>query len=395
MNFRNRKFLENHIKETLSFYHPSCIDNDLGGYYHQFYDDGLIDDRFTKHLVGTCRFIYIYSISYIIFKNNDYKIAAEQGLNFLRKSHQQSDGGFAWVLNGSKILDDTRYCYGHAFVLLAASVSAKAQINGAKEFISEIYEILENNFWDKESNLYVDEMEKNWENISNYRGQNSNMHMCEAMLSAYEATMDTKYLYRANTLAERICLDLTKDTNGLIWEHYDKEWKPDWEYNKNDPQHMFKPYGYNLGHSIEWAKLLLILDRYYSKPWMLTSSENLFNLAIKKSWDEVNGGMHYTLYPDGKVLDKDRYYWVLAETFAASSLLALKTKNSSYWNLYDKVWEYSYKYFVDHENGGWYRILDSNNNKYSNLKSPPSKTDYHPIGACYETIEAMNFYRYK
>ena len=32
--------------------------------------------------------------------------------------------------------------------------------------------------------------------------------------------------------------------------------------------------------------------------------------------------------------------------------------------------------------------------KYSDLKSPPSKTDYHPIGACYETIEAMKFYKY-
>ena len=38
---------------------------------------------------------------------------------------------------------------------------------------------------------------------------------------------------------------------------------------------------------------------------------------------------------------------------------------------------------------GWYRILDATNQKYDDLKSPPSKTDYHPLGACYETLEAL------
>ncbi len=391
MNFQKQEFLLDHIKEIISFYHPRCIDKELGGYIHQFHDDGSIDDPMTKHLVGTCRFIYIYSISYITFKDPEYKDAAELGLKFLREAHQQPDGGFAWLLNGKQVKDDTRYCYGHAFVLLAAAVATKAQIQGAREFTSEVYEILEKNFWDKNSELYVDEMEKDWKNISPYRGQNANMHMCEAMLSSFEATKEKKYLDRAHTLAKRICLDLTKNTGGLIWEHFNTDWTPDWDYNINDPKHMFKPYGYNLGHSIEWAKLLLILERYKPEAWMLDTAKKLFDYAIEKSWDKDNEGMHYTLTPDGEILDKDRYYWVLAETFAAASLIALRTKDKNYWGWYDKVWEFSHKYFVDHKYGGWYRILDQDNQKYSSLKSPPSKTDYHPIGACYETLEAMKY----
>jgi mannose/cellobiose epimerase-like protein (N-acyl-D-glucosamine 2-epimerase family) len=149
INFRKQKFLQDHIKEIISFYHPRCIDKDFGGYIHQFRDDGSIDDRMTKHLVGTCRFIYIYSISFITLKKPEYQEAAEQGLKFLREVHQQPDGGFAWILNGNQVKDDKRYCYGHAFVLLAAAVATKAQIKGAKEFASEVYEILEKNFWDK------------------------------------------------------------------------------------------------------------------------------------------------------------------------------------------------------------------------------------------------------
>ena len=68
MNYKNPDFLKNHIKSIISFYHPSCIDNEFGGYINQFRDDGTIYDRMTKHLVGTCRFIYIYSVSSLVFE---------------------------------------------------------------------------------------------------------------------------------------------------------------------------------------------------------------------------------------------------------------------------------------------------------------------------------------
>ena len=176
----------------------------------------------------------------------------------------------------------------------------------------------------------------------------------------------------------------------MIWEQFKTDWLPDWDYNKYDPKHMFKPYGYILGHSIEWSKLLLILERYRPESWMLETAKKLFDNALEKSWDQEQEGMHYTLSPNGKVLDSDRYYWVLAETFAAAALMALRTKDSNYWNVYDQIWEFSNRYFVDHKYGGWFRILNEKNLKYDDLKSPPSKADYHPIGACYETLEAMN-----
>ena len=390
MNYKNPDFLKNHIKSIISFYHPSCIDNEFGGYINQFRDDGTIYDRMTKHLVGTCRFIYIYSVSSLVLDDKEYKECAEHGFKFLRETHKQADGGFAWLLQGKEVEDDTRFCYGHAFVLLAGAVGAKAGINGTKEFLDETYDLLEKRFWIPSDQLYVDEMKKDWKDIDPYRGQNANMHMCEAMLSAFEATGDQKYLDRAYILAKRICVDLTKQTDGLIWEHFKTDWTPDWEYNKDDPYHMFKPYGYNLGHSIEWAKLLLILERYRSEQWMIETAKNLFDEAINKSWDNENGGMYYTLSPNKNLLDKDRYYWVIAETFATAALMALRTGESHYWNWYNKIWEFADKNFVDHKHGAWYRILNAENEKYDDIKSPPSKADYHPVGACYETLQAMN-----
>ncbi len=391
MTYRDPEFLRNHIQSIISFYHPVCIDSELGGYINQLRDDGTIFDRMTKHLVGTCRFISNYSRAFLVLNEREYQEAAVHGLKFLQEAHRQSDGSYAWVLQGREVEDGTRHCYGHAFVLLAAADATKAGVGGAQTLIGEIYDLLEARFWEPEAQLYVDEIgADDWDVVEPYRGQNANMHMCEAMLSAYEATGEVRYLDRAHLLAQRICVDLADQADGLVWEHYKTDWGHDWDYNKDDPQNLFKPYGYLPGHFAEWAKLLLILERYHPEAWMLERARNLFDIALDKSWDDQRGGMNYTFAPDGRILDRDRYYWVLSETFAAAAVLALRTGDQRYWDWYDKVWAFSDRHFVDHEYGAWYRILDGDNQKYDDLKSPPAKTDYHPLAACYETLQAMS-----
>ena len=294
-------------------------------------------------------------------------------------------------MQGREVENGTRHCYGHAFVLLAAAAATKAGIEGASGLASEVYDLLETRFWEPEAQLYVDEIAAgDWNEVDAYRGQNANMHMCEAMLSAFEATGEARYLDRAHLLAKRVCVDLAGPADGLVWEHYKTDWTHDWDYNRDDPKNLFRPYGYLPGHFTEWAKLLLILERHRSDPWMVERARTLFDIALDKSWDHQRGGMHYTFAPDGGILDTDRYYWVLSETFAAAALLALRTDDSRYWDWYDRVWEFCDLHFVDHEYGAWFRILNADNEKYDDVKSSPSKTDYHPLAACYEVLRACN-----
>ena len=269
--------------------------------------------------------------------------------------HRQSDGGYAWVLGANGVEDGTRHCYGHAFVLLAYAGATKAGVHEAAALASETYDLLEDRFWDGRANLYVDEIAAgDWSAIAPYRGQNANMHMCEAMLSAYEATEESRYLDRALLLARRICVDLAAASDGLVWEHYHTDWTHDWDYNKDDPKNLFRPYGFLPGHFTEWSKLLLILERYRPEAWMLRSARLLFDTALEKSWDHQRGGMHYTFDRSGGILDTDRYYWVLAETIAASAALAVRTDDPGYWDWYDKAWAYAEARFVDHQYGAWY-----------------------------------------
>ncbi len=388
--FKDKAFLINHARSIMDFYHPRCIDYDLGGFFHHFRDDGSIYDSSTRHLVSSTRFIFNYAMAFIHFKNEKYIELIRHGISFLRNNHlNKKTEGYAWILEGNSAKDSTNHCYGLAFVLLAYSTAYKAGIREAKNYIEETYDLMEKHFWLDEYGLFADEISSDWQSVSNYRGQNSNMHSCEALIAAYEATHNQKYIDKALIIANKICNELAEQADGLIWEHYDSDWKVDWSFNKDKPDDLFKPWGFQVGHHTEWSKLLLILERHTNQEWLLPRAIELFEDAVEMGWDEKNKGLFYGFAPNGDICDNDKYFWVQAESFAAAALLAKRTKDNQYWNWYERIWRFSWKHMIDHKYGAWFRILDSGNKKYDNLKSPAGKTDYHTMGACYEVLKAL------
>ncbi|UXI70434.1 AGE family epimerase/isomerase [Tahibacter amnicola] len=384
-DFRSPTFLRAHIAHTMAFYHPRAIDPD-GGFFHYFLDDGSIYDRSHRHLVSSTRFVFNYAMAYREFGSQAYRDAAVHGLNYLHQVHRNAQtGGYAWTIRDGKPEDTTNHCYGLAFVLLAYATALKAGIESARPVIGETWDLLEKHFWEPGPGLYRDEADAFW-NFSTYRGQNANMHLCEALLAAYEATLEQRYLARALALADAMTRRQSAQSNGLVWEHYDANWQIDWEYNLDNPRHLFRPWGFQPGHQTEWAKLLLILDRHVRADWLVPTARHLFDTAVERSWDKRRGGMYYGFAPDGSVCDDDKYFWVQAESFAAAALLAERTGDAAYWDIYTKLWAYAWEHFVDHRWGAWYRILDAENRAYSAEKSPAGKTDYHTMGACYEVL---------
>ena len=387
-DFRSPVFLQQHMRQILEFYYPRCI-NPAGGYFNEYRDDGRITDRSTQHLVSTTRFIFNFATAAVLFSDESMKDAAAHGVDFLDRVHRDTQhGGYFWTLDGHKPNDDSKQCYGHAFVLLAYAAASKAGVIGAQEKIAETWSLLEQRFWLPDHRMYAEEFRRDWSPLSDYRGQNCNMHMTEAMLAAFEATRDSRYLDRAETLARRICVELAAQAGDLVWEHYTADWRVDWEYNKNDPKHLFRPYGYLPGHMTEWTKLLVILERYRPRDWLLPTARLLYEAATAKSADLEWGGMHYSFGPDGKLYDLDKYHWVHAETVAAAACLAARTGEERFWQDYDRLWAYSWRVLVDQHHGCWYRIAAPDGHRYNDIKSPPAKTDYHPFGACFEILRA-------
>lgn len=391
-DFRSSQFLREHVLHTMAFYEGRCLDPS-GGFFHFFKDDGTVYDRTTRHLVSSTRFVFNHAMAYRHFGRPEWLDATRHGLRFLREKHRDPrSGGYAWLLRWdgarAEVLDATNHCYGLAFVLLAHAHALMAGIDEARGGLDETVALMEARFWEPAHGLYADEATADWQ-LSPYRGQNANMHACEAMLAAFEATGDTRLLDRAETLARSITQRQAALAGGLVWEHYRADWSPDWGYNRDDKTNIFRPWGFQPGHLTEWAKLLLILERHRPADGLLPRARELFDAAMASAWDGKHGGLHYGFGPDGSICDADKYFWVQAESLAAAALLALRTGESRYWREYDRLWAYSWRHFVDHEHGAWYRILGPDNRKLSDEKSPAGKTDYHTMGACYEVLAAL------
>ena len=196
-DFRSPDFLRSHIAQTMAFYHPRAIDP-AGGFFHYFKDDGTIYDRSHRHLVSSTRFVFNYAMAWLAFGNPEYLEATRHGLRYLREVHRnRANGGYHWTIRDSRPEDSSNQAYGVAFVLLAYATALKAGIEEARGWMDETWDLLEQRYWEADARLYRDEADADW-HFSDYRGQNANMHMCEAMIAAYQATHEPRYLDRAS-----------------------------------------------------------------------------------------------------------------------------------------------------------------------------------------------------
>jgi len=395
-DFRSPAFLRDHALWVMSFYDDRCVDPS-GGMFHYYLDDGTVYDRTTRHLVSATRFVVTHATAYELSGDERYRQRAAHALAFLEQAFRDREQeGFHWIVRWedgrATPIDSTRQMYGLAFVMLAAARAHRIGLDGGLALLNSTYALAERRFFDAHAGLYADDATRDWV-VSGYRGQNANMHACEAMIAAFEATQDERYLGRAASLAEAVTVRLAGLADGGIWEHYRLDergdWTPDWDYNRHDRSNIFRPWGYQPGHFTEWAKLLCQLDGIRTQTWRLPRARALFDRAWREAWDAQHGGLHYGVAPDGSVCDGDKYHWVQAETLAAAALLGLASGDATDWSRYDELWAYCWRHFVDHCDGAWFRILTRENFNLTREKSPAGKVDYHDIGACYDVWRAL------
>lgn len=170
--WKDHRTLREQILNVLNFYYPDCIDTRFGGYCCQLDTrDGHLYDGRTKHLVATARATHNFSLGTALDGLDWCRAAAERGIQSLRTAHWDSeDEGFDWILYGRETADDTRFCYGHAFVLLAAARAVEAEVADAESLLNTAHEILIDRFWEPEYSLFADRATGDWSSVDSYRG---------------------------------------------------------------------------------------------------------------------------------------------------------------------------------------------------------------------------------
>lgn len=370
--------LRQQIRDVLHFYYPECIDHRYGGYsLNRDERDGHLYDGTRTHLVGLCRMTYALCLGARIGGPDWCRSAATHGLSSLFDVFYDADrGGFDWIVAGTDTTDATRYCYGHAFCLLACAAATDRGLPGAADRLERVASLFDERFFEPEYGRCRAEADADWD-FSDYRGQNGNMHACEASIAAFDATGDAHHLDRAYAIAEALVRDPPTE-RGLVPEHYTAGWEPDFEYNRDEPDHQFRPPGFQPGHHVEWAKLLALLADRREEDWLTERARELFDLAVEVGWDEEYEGFYYTVEADGTPIVPEKYGWAIAEGIGASALLGCDDER--YLEYYDRFWTYARAHLINRKYGTWYEKVTREGDPVTPANDAPRvEPGYHPV----------------
>ena len=207
----HRTWLLGQARRLLDLFQASAI-NPRGGFF-ELDDDGAPlrdqDGSNTRVLHVTTRMIYCFALGHLLGHPGSAALV-DHGMAFLAAGHRDPDhGGFVWSAADRGPVDDTKQAYGHAFVLLAAASAKAVGHPDADTLLAEVTDLLVDRFWEEEHGAVAEEFSRGWEPLGAYRGQNSNMHLTEALMAAFEATADPRHLAMAERIADLLIRRIT------------------------------------------------------------------------------------------------------------------------------------------------------------------------------------------
>jgi sulfoquinovose isomerase len=377
----HRAWLRAEADRLLAFYLYRSIDP-RGGFY-ELGTDGSPTGETSRHLVWTTRLVYCYSLAHMLGRPGSSAVV-DHGLRSLRDHFEdRQNGGHFWIVDADGPVDSSKQAYGMAHVILAGAAASLAGNAEGDALLEEGLRQLEEHFWSEDDGLAVEEFDAAWNGPSDYRGANSNMHLVEALLGAAGATGDALHAERAARIAETLIHEQTAGNAWRVAEHYTSDWEIDRGYNRDDPFNIFRPFGSIVGHWFEWSRLLLHVRHAVGDPagWMLDASTRLFRNAIDEGWDTRVGGLLYTVDFEGRPLNRDRYWWPVAEAICAAAQLGSETGDPYYQRWYRELWDFADTHLIDHRHGGWQHVLDPGNRP--TFSPYAGKVDlFHALHAC-------------
>ena len=363
----HNRWLETELDRILEFGRQAKVPNGFGWIGPN--GDVLTDNG--THLWITARMIHVYAIASLMGRPGT-RTLAQHGIDSLLNglARDTTNGGwFAVVANeGTTVIERRKEAYAHAFVALSAASAAAVEIPGAEELLALAIDVIETHFWSDDEGMCRDNWDEAFTVGEDYRGGNMNMHSVEAFLVLHDVTGDDVWIERALSIASLVIHDVAKNNNYRVNEHFDTDWKPLPDYNKDEPGDRFRAYGGTPGHWVEWARLLLQLRatlQAEGKPapeWLVEDAIGLFDSAVRDAWSSDGApGFLYSVDWTGTPVIRSRVRWVVVEAIGGAYALFRATGDEKYSHIYNEFWDFCRDYLIDYEGGSWWQELDENN----------------------------------
>ncbi len=373
--------------DLLQKWYPLSIDKTFGGYYTNLTHDLKLMEEHEKMLVTQARHVWATSKASKFFNNEDYKIFAFHGYEFLKDHMLDSEySGFYQMRSreggecDAQGFYSEKRAYGNAFAIYGlAALYETTKDENVLNLAIENFNWLEKfafdpehkgyfQFFTREGNL----IHKNGEYRTNafdevesdYKDQNTSIHILEAYTELYHVWKDDKLAHQLKSILELI-RDKMVSNEGYLRLFFEYDWTP--VSFRNSPgeirESSYRLDHVSFGHDYETA--FLMLEASYTlglkdDVQTLQTAKKMIDHAIANGWDEISGGFYeegYYFSGENKcaIINDAKNWWSQAEGLNALLLFSkIFPDETKYFDLFTKLWDYIKKFVIDSENGDWY-----------------------------------------
>lgn len=372
--------MEKHLKnEVLDKWYPQAMDTVDGGFLSNFSHDFKPGEKQEKMIVTQARHVWTNSKASLKYPEiNYYKIGAKHGYEFLRdKMWDYEYGGFHWLVDkqGNQIGNPMKTAYGNAFGIYAlAAYYDASEDESALKLLKEAFRWLDKNAHDSINGGYYQHLAVDGTPFSRpdtipstsdlgFKDQNSSIHLLEAFTELYHVWPDPLVRDRLEEMLLLIRDQIVTEKGYLTLFLY-----PDWQpvtFVDSTEEVILSHHNLDhvsFGHDVETGFLMIEASETLGRKNDTTThriAKKMIDHALEKGWDESVGGFYDEGYyfKDGfRITHDTKNWWAQAEGMNALLLMAKLYPNDShdYYGKFEKLWKYTDKYLIDHENGDWY-----------------------------------------
>lgn len=363
------------LNDVIPFWENSdLIDKEYGGFISSVDRTGKsYNDDKSVWFQGRCLWAFSKLCNFY-GKKPEWVEAAKSGAEFIKKYCIDTDGRmFFIVTRDGKPLRKRRYFFSESF--LVVGFAEYYQVSGDPSDLD-----LAEKYFDLMYRIYKNPASDPFKITPKENAEVRSLHSNANPMVLVSSAQTLQRISGKTAYYEKIIQDIISD---MITLHYKEEYKCVLENVYSDGSILDNPTGrtINPGHSIENSWFLMNHAAKTGDKELLNKAFNILNWSLEIGWDKEYGGVFYfrdVFNRPCEQLEHDmKLWWVHCECLI-STLTAYKlTGDEKYFELFEKIHEYTFSHFSDKEYGEWYGYLHRDGTVSHTQKGSLWKGPYH------------------
>lgn len=381
---------ESELENILTYWRNNTVDRALGGFIGQIAEGEVIHPDAEKGSVLNARILWSFSAAYNFSGDLKDLYLAQHSFLYI-KAHfiDTKHGGVYWSLDHNGLPKDRKkQIYAIAFTIYGLSeYHLAAGDNEALDLAIALFRNIELHSFDPVDGGYFEAFAENWDPVPDLRlsqkdanekkTMNTHLHVLEAYTTLYKIWPDEHLKNQIISLLG-VFNNYIINTNGHLGLFFDEKW------NRKSSEVSY-------GHDIE-ASWLLLEAAEMIKHQELTL--HFKSMAIKIAGASADGiddkAMIYEYSPEDNHRNDEKHWWVQAEAMVGFLNAFEISKNPAFLKHFDRIWTYTKKYIIDHQNGEWFWGRNGDGTLMPKQdKAGLWKCPYHNSRACMEIISRL------